>query len=56
MWREGKYIRSFGGETKEREQLEDQGLDGNIILKGTINRTGRRGLDLCGSGRYLVAD
>jgi hypothetical protein len=36
--------------------LEDQGLDGNIILKGALNRTVRRRLDLVGSVGDLVAD
>ena len=43
------------GNLEEREHLEDLGLDGNIILKGALSRTGRRGLDLCGSGGDLVA-
>jgi len=43
------------GNLEEREYWEDLGLDGNIILKGTLNRTGRHGLDLCGSGGDLVA-
>jgi hypothetical protein len=34
--------------------LEDLGLDGNIILNVTLNRTGRRGLDLCSSGGDLA--
>jgi len=40
---------------EERVHWEDLGLDGNIILKGTLNRMGRHGLDLCGSGGDLVA-
>jgi hypothetical protein len=40
------------GNLEESEHLEDLGLDG---LKVTLIRTGRRGLDLFGSGGDPVA-
>jgi hypothetical protein len=44
------------GKPEEREHWKDLGLDGSILLKGNLNRTGRHGLDLCGSGGDLLAD
>jgi hypothetical protein len=35
-----------------RDYLEDLNLEGRIILKWNVNRLGRHGFDLSGSGQY----
>jgi hypothetical protein len=46
---EKRSVYGFGGETG-RDYLEDLNLGGRIILKWNVNRLGRHGFDLSGSG------
>ena len=43
-----KCIRSFGGETREGDDLADIGVDG-LILNWIFKKEGRHGLDYSGS-------
>jgi hypothetical protein len=36
--RQDRCIQGFGGETRERNQLEDLGIDGRIILKCMLRK------------------
>jgi hypothetical protein len=60
MWhvrREGKYIRGFGRKTWKKENTWRTYLrwENNTNRTLLVNRTGRRGLYLCGSGGDLAA-
>lgn len=48
-------MQGFGGEIlKEKDRLEDQGVEARIILK-RLNSLGGRGMDTCGSGQGQLA-
>jgi hypothetical protein len=38
------------GNRRERDHLEDVGVDGRVMLKWMLNRLGGHGLNSCGSG------
>jgi hypothetical protein len=38
MWGKRKYTQGFGTETKEREHLEDLGVERRIILKWVLKK------------------
>jgi hypothetical protein len=40
VWGREKACKGFGGDVKERENVEDLGIDGMIILKLILNMTG----------------
>ena len=40
VWGKGRCIQHFGGSLREREHLEDQGVDRRIILKMAFQEVG----------------
>ena len=57
MGREAVYTGFWWGNPRERDHLEDPGIDGRIILRWIVKKWDvGRGLDQSGSGKGQVAD